>query len=286
MRWRNAAASLLVLCGFAVPAAAANAPAAEVRPVLAPAAIEFIAAMQRVRMNLPDVPDSAALKAFPIYDYLVAGRLRRDLAFAPGEELDATIDAFLHSREGQPVGRSLRHQWLASLAQRRRWDWFLPRSSDVTDPPLVCDRLAGRLATGDTTNLAADALAHWSLPQRQPVECEQVTAWLRSQDLLTAGAARSARARGTRSRQPGARARVHRRGSRGSRRSARPVAAAARIAQGEPHDARDDAAGCGRAGRSDRRLHAPREHRCARRRGASARAARATRQRAGGAQPP
>ncbi len=186
MRWRNAAASLLVLCGFAVPAAAANAPAAEVRPVLAPAAIEFIAAMQRVRMNLPDVPDSAALKAFPIYDYLVAGRLRRDLAFAPGEELDATIDAFLHSREGQPVGRSLRHQWLASLAQRRRWDWFLPRSSDVTDPPLVCDRLAGRLATGDTTNLAADALAHWSLPQRQPVECEQVTAWLRSQDLLTA----------------------------------------------------------------------------------------------------
>ena len=219
MRRRNAAASLVMLCGFALaassagpvsgseparaeePPAASKAPAAvgapaagsvriapastEGRPPLSPAAIEFIAAMQRVRMNLPDAPDSAVLKAYPIYDYLIAARLRRDLAFTSGEELDGTIDAFLRSHESQPVARSLRHQWLASLAQRRRWDWFLPRSTDVTDPALVCDRLAGRLATGDTANLAPEALARWSLPQRQPIECEPVTAWLRSQGLLT-----------------------------------------------------------------------------------------------------
>jgi soluble lytic murein transglycosylase len=144
-----------------------------------------MAAMQRVRMNLPEPPDSATLKAYPIYDYLLAARLRRDLGLTPSEELDATIDAFLRAREGAPVGRSLKHQWLASLAQRGRWDWFLPRAADATDPALVCDRLAGRLATGDTDHLAADALARWSLPQKEPIECAPVVAWLRLKGLLT-----------------------------------------------------------------------------------------------------
>jgi soluble lytic murein transglycosylase len=155
-----------------------------------------MAAMQRVRMNLPEPPDSATLKAYPIYDYLVAERLRRDLGLNPGEELDAAIDAFLRAHEGQPVGRGLRHQWLASLAQRRRWDWFLPRAADVTDPALICDRLAGRVATGDTDRLAADALARLSLPQRQPIECAPVEVWLRQQGLLTP-AVLEARARAT-----------------------------------------------------------------------------------------
>jgi soluble lytic murein transglycosylase len=144
-----------------------------------------MAAMQRVRMNLPEPPDSATLKGYPIYDYLVTARLRRDLGFTPSEELDATIDTFLRAHEGQPVGRSLKHQWLASLAQRRRWDWFLPRATDATDPALICDRLAGRLATGDGERLAADALARWSLPQREPIECAPVVAWLRLKGLLT-----------------------------------------------------------------------------------------------------
>ncbi|MGA2396839.1 MAG: transglycosylase SLT domain-containing protein [Steroidobacteraceae bacterium] len=149
------------------------------------AAPEFMAAMQRVRMNLPEPPDSPALKTYPIYDYLVAARLRRDLAPLSSDELDATIDTFLRAHEGQPVGRSLKHQWLVSLAQRRRWDWFLPRAADLTDPALLCDRLAGRLATGDTDHLAADALARWNLPQREPLECAPVDAWLRLKGLLT-----------------------------------------------------------------------------------------------------
>ena len=146
---------------------------------------EFVAAMRRVQTNLPEPPDSSALRDYPIYDYLVAARLRRDLAASPNDEADSTIDGFLRAHTGQPVAHALRHQWLASLAERRRWDWFLPRSAGLTDPPLICDRLAGRLATGDTDGLAADALARWSTPQRPPQECTGVFAWLRTQGLLT-----------------------------------------------------------------------------------------------------
>ncbi|MFI4914437.1 MAG: transglycosylase SLT domain-containing protein, partial [Steroidobacterales bacterium] len=152
---------------------------------------EFIAAMHRISLHTSEPPDSLALQAYPIHDYLVAARLRRDLALMPGAELDATIDAFLQARAGLPVARRLRGEWLASLADRRRWDWFLPRAGDVTDPLLICDRLEGRLATGDTDGLAAEALVRWSLPQQQPSACDGVFDWLRSQGLLTPALAES-----------------------------------------------------------------------------------------------
>jgi soluble lytic murein transglycosylase len=168
----------------------AAAPQAVAAPPNSPpsnAAAEFIAAMQRVRMNLDtaEPSDSAALKAYPIYDYLVAARLRRNLTWTPSEDLDPAIDAFLRAHEGQSVARALRRQWLASLAERRRWDWFLPRSQDLTDPALICDRLQGRMATGDTDKLAAEALARWNLVQHPPAECATVFAWLHAQGLVT-----------------------------------------------------------------------------------------------------
>jgi soluble lytic murein transglycosylase len=153
-----------------------------------------MAAMQRVRMNLEAAQDSAALQAYPIYDYLVAARLRRDLTWTPSDDLDPAVDAFLRAHEGQPVARALRRQWLASLAERRRWDWFLPRSADLTDPALICDRLQGRLTTGETEKLATDALARWNLITRPPAECATVFAWLHAQGLVTP-AVQEARAR-------------------------------------------------------------------------------------------
>lgn len=149
---------------------------------------EFVAAMQRIRLHQPDVADSPALQNYAIHDYLVAARLRRDLSSA-NENLDATIDAFLRAHAGQPVTHGLRRDWLASLAQRRRWDWFLPRSADVVDPALACDRLEARLSTDDTQGLAAAALARWVLPQKAPPECTDAFAWLRGQGLLTAALA-------------------------------------------------------------------------------------------------
>src|SRR6202000_1572619 len=146
---------------------------------------EFTAAMQRVRQNLPEPPDSAALKSFVIYDYLGAARLRLDLLLKPSEDLDTQVDGFLQAHTGQPVAHNLRNDFLTSLAVRHRWDWFLPRSTDVTNGSLVCDRLQARLATGDTQTLAADALARWVIPQKQPSECDPVFTWMRTQQLIT-----------------------------------------------------------------------------------------------------
>jgi soluble lytic murein transglycosylase len=150
---------------------------------------EFVAAMQRIRLHQPDTPDSPALEQYAIHDYLIAARLRRDLSLGADENLDAAIDAFLYSHAGQPVTHGLKRDWLASLAQRRRWDWFLPRSVDVADPALICDRLEARLSTDDTPGLAAAALARWMVPQKAPAECADVFAWLRRQGLVTASLA-------------------------------------------------------------------------------------------------
>jgi soluble lytic murein transglycosylase len=174
----SACALLLLFNGQVTARAVAPAASEDVRKA-------FVAAMQRVRQNLPDTPDPAALEAYVIHDYLVAARLRRDLLQRPDESVDTAIDSFLQAHSGQPVARGLRQSWLASLAERRRWEQFLPRSVDVTDPLLVCDRLQGRLATGDTEGLANAALARWILPLKPMPECDDAFAWLRRQNLLT-----------------------------------------------------------------------------------------------------
>ncbi len=150
---------------------------------------EFMAAMQRIRLHQPDISDSPALEQYAIHGYLVAARLRRDLAAGTDDNLDKAIDAFLRAHVGQPVTHGLHRDWLASLAQRRRWDLFLPRSVDVIDPALICDRLEGRLSTNDVTGLAAAALARWLVAQKAPAECADIFAWLRQQGLLTAALA-------------------------------------------------------------------------------------------------
>jgi len=144
---------------------------------------QFVAALQRARSSQDAPEDSPALRSYILYDYLVAARLRYSLQTKSGEQLDSAIDAFLATRGRQPVTRALRHDWLIDLAQRRRWDWFLPRAADLTDPVLVCDRLEGRLESGDT-RLGVDALTRWSLPQAQPRECDAVFDWLHRQGLI------------------------------------------------------------------------------------------------------
>jgi soluble lytic murein transglycosylase len=182
---------LKALTGVAMMWVVAQASAAQSTAQNDAVRTEFMAAMQRVRLHQPDIPDSPALEHYAIYDYLVAARLRRNLSLAPDENLDTVVDAFLHTHAGQLVARGLRRDWLASLAQRHRWDWFLPRSTDVSDPTLICDRLEVQLAANDTHGLAAAALIRWLAPQKPPAECANVFAWLRQQGLLTPALAES-----------------------------------------------------------------------------------------------
>jgi soluble lytic murein transglycosylase len=107
---------------------------------------EFKAAIQRIRQHQPDQPDSPALKSYAIYDYLLVARFRRDLEQRPGDDVDTAINAFLEAHAGEPVARNLRNDWLTSLAARRKWDWFMPRATDVSTPALICDRLQGKIA--------------------------------------------------------------------------------------------------------------------------------------------
>lgn len=149
---------------------------------------EFMAAMERVRQGAADLSDSSALQGYVIYDYLVAARLRRDLQLTPSEELDTRVDEFLQVHAGQPVTRNLRADWLASLAHRQRWQAFLAHAGDLSSAPLICNRLQAQLSTSSgepRPGLIAEALGRWSLPQKQPPECDPVFAYLREHAVLT-----------------------------------------------------------------------------------------------------
>ena len=178
---------VIAMLGIAVAGSAmcAPAPPSAEHSAASDARLEFVDAQQRIREHQPDLPDSAALKDYPIYAYLEGARLRRDLAAVAVPSPDTSIDAFLQAHSGEPVSRALRREWLLSLAQRGRWDLFLPRSTQVSDPALICQRLSGRLATGDSAGLAAVALARWSEAQPVPPECVTVFQWLHVQNVIT-----------------------------------------------------------------------------------------------------
>jgi len=182
---RHSLSFLIIICGSLACATAWPADGDAQRSAPSDASGEFIAAWQRVRSNQPDLPDSDVLQHYLIYDYLQAARLRRELQQMPSEALDTRIEAFLKVHNAQPVSRPLRRDWLVSLGTRARWDLFLPRAADSTDAQILCLRFAGRLATGDTAGLAAEALLRWRQPQSLPPECGPVLGWLRQQGGIT-----------------------------------------------------------------------------------------------------
>jgi soluble lytic murein transglycosylase len=88
--------------------------------------------------------DSEALRAYPLYPYLQAARIRRALADA-GEEIgsvDQRAQTFTTYHENEPVGRSLRRVWLTSLAERGHWQQFLEQyREDLADDALECQNV-------------------------------------------------------------------------------------------------------------------------------------------------
>lgn len=127
--------------------------------------------------------DSAALRAYPLYPWLRAARLKAQLA-AGQPQAEAGIAAFLGEQGEAPAGRELRRLWLAKLAERQDWTAFLAAwREDLGDETLRCRALDAWLATGPTTDLAQSLAERWVSEAELPAACGNALAWLRRQPV-------------------------------------------------------------------------------------------------------
>ena len=191
-------ACLLALAGLAaLPSARAQAPRTdEVRQ-------SFMDAMATVNVVPTQAPaaDSAELRAYALYPYLQAARLRRQLELATPAAvelvdaplpIDGDIVAFLREHGNAPVTTSLRAVWLASVASRRAWTTYLEHfdAGRDTQAELRCHALAARVALGRTTGLVEDLTQVWLTPRSLPDACDAALGWWRARggpgDELTA----------------------------------------------------------------------------------------------------
>jgi soluble lytic murein transglycosylase len=143
---------------------------------------QFVEAYARVNSAAPE-PDSDALRAYPLYPYLEAARLRRDLlaAVAPDQPVDAAAAAFLTQHGREPVTRDVRSAWLNSLAARRQWATFVQQYREPgADDELRCQYLIARIELNQLEGLPADISKQWLTPQSVQA-CEVPFTWLRTQ---------------------------------------------------------------------------------------------------------
>ena len=149
---------------------------------------EFLRGYGTASAQLPEAApqDSAALQAYPLYPYLQAARLRRDLRLAPNPEaVDLRIVQFLKDSGDQPAARALRRAWLPELARRKSWSLFYSNYADGgADASLRCNVLQARIALNQTKDLAPAIIEQWLNGRDTPAECEPAFDWLRARQLL------------------------------------------------------------------------------------------------------
>ncbi len=135
----------------------------------------------------PREADSEELRAYPLYPYLQAARIRSAFASA-GPDLtpaDERAHTFIAYYDGEPVGRSLRRTWLANLADRALWQTYLEHyRPELADEAAQCHSFTARIALNRTEGLADDIRARWLTPKSLP-QCERAFEWLREQNELS-----------------------------------------------------------------------------------------------------
>ena len=150
----------------------------------------FQAAMAGVTLDpfAPAAGDPEALQRYPLYPYLQAARLNRRLALptpatatqpTSGTTLDDEIAALLSQQGERPVTRSLRTNWLQSLAERNDWERYLAQYDVGRDKSatLRCHWLTARVARGNTEGLVAEITTTWLSPKSLPDACDPAIAW-------------------------------------------------------------------------------------------------------------
>ena len=140
---RILAAALLASAGAAAWAQGAAEPSTPREDAVR---AEFRAALDAVAQP-KRAADSAALRAYLLYPYLEAARLRQRLVTARAGTRDAALEKhaqeFLARHGAEPVARELRSQWLGYLGERKAWALFLEQAPPVlTDTALRCHALA------------------------------------------------------------------------------------------------------------------------------------------------
>jgi soluble lytic murein transglycosylase len=178
----GACAACVLLFVAADIASAASDPYRQVR-----ARFQRAYAEASVSASVTREEDSEALRAYPLYPYLQAARIKQALTDA-GADLapaDQQAQTFITYYDRDPVGRDLRRAWLTSLAQRKLWQTYLEHyRAEIVDDTLECHSYTARIVTSSTENLEADIRAQWLTPNSLP-ECEQAFEWLRSNNALS-----------------------------------------------------------------------------------------------------
>ena len=132
-----------------------------------------------------DANDDPVLRAYPLYPYLQAERIRQAFSSDPADA-DRRATGFLVTYGLLPVGIQLRRSWLESLAQRAQWELFLNvfRDTGATEG-LRCQSLNARIALGQTAQLGPTLAKQW-LSVKETPECDPAYAWGVDHGIITA----------------------------------------------------------------------------------------------------
>ena len=145
---------------------------------------EFVAAFEAPGGGVASA-DSEALRAYPLYPWLQARRLRLQLSEA-NAALDSLIADFLDRHGSAPYTQPLRGAWWRSLAERERWAEYLAAlGARPSSDALLCHWLQARLALDRMQGFAEDALAAWRRGRSMPEACDPAFAWLEAEGLLS-----------------------------------------------------------------------------------------------------
>ncbi|HVT31642.1 MAG TPA: transglycosylase SLT domain-containing protein [Rhodanobacteraceae bacterium] len=124
---------------------------------------------------------AAGLEDYPLYPYLEAAVLRRNIAKAPR----ADIERFLTRWAGSLPESDLREAYLRELARRGDWTSFRVFWNGSRARDLQCNALQARLAAGEKLDFDADIAPVWSNPRALPSACDGVLGAARASGSLT-----------------------------------------------------------------------------------------------------
>jgi soluble lytic murein transglycosylase len=192
MRFRSLAHNaVLFVTALWLVAACADSPMVADDERFAEARERFLLAHAALRSGLltRSVLDDETLREYPLFPYLQAGLIERDLRETrePWSAADDEARAFLGGYDGEPVARNLQRVWLDSLARRGQWETFLAHyAPEGNDDTLRCQFLRGRIELRQTQGLEALAVQQWLSGRQLPADCEPVFQWLRERGALDA----------------------------------------------------------------------------------------------------